>query len=292
MGDRLIHIHEKVPLIVTPRGGREWGNPELAHHLCKSRLSEMEHYESYAAPVVFKDRWDMHTRPRQEVDSGNPHCRCGSWHYLDAPHIVDLSILQLSREARYEGLQFLYKTNSWSFAQPAILDKWLARTNSPATRWSRSLMPPQNLAGSIRHLRFEMKLYQWVYEDRSGTIWTRGEQTDQWRDLLLRLPSQFPRLLTLHVAICLGGYVTCHRLSRGNDITGMFRPLRLLRGLKVFTVVVNDAQTVDRCTSVMHDEETQRVGGRYTFFERKEVRRVWAEEMRGVVLGGEMEAGR
>ena len=71
----------------------------------------------------------------------------------------------------------------------------------------------------------------------------------------------------------------------------MFRPLRQLRALRVFTVVINDAQMASQCAQAVHHGETHKSAARYTFFVRKEVRRVWAEEIRGVVLGGEVESG-
>ena len=56
-------------------------------------------------------------------------------------------------------------------------------------------------------------------------------------------------------------------------------------------MVITDHGMRHSCPQEVHDNETHARAPRYTFFARKEVRTVWAEEIRDVVLGGEVEFG-
>ena len=233
--------------------------------------------------MVFRNRIDEHTRPREEEDP-DPHFSCIPRHYLAMPPFLDTQILQVSREARYEGLKLLYGTNMRSFADPWILKKWLGMTDSlEDAPWSQTLMPPWGMVASIRHLRLDLRLDTVSWEQ---IIVEPRRMEGLWRDILLVLPLHFPNLGSLHLSITLFGYVTCSRLSQGMELTEMFRPLRQLGRLKVFTVVINDRASREYCAQEVHDKETHASAPRHTFFARKEVRTVWAEEIRKLVLDG------
>ena len=105
------------------------------------------------------------------------------------------------------------------------------------------------------------------------------------------LPLHFPKLESLHMSTTLFSHVTCFRLSQGMAFTEMFLPLRQLARLRVFKMVITDHGVRDSCPQEVHDNETHAREPRYTFWARKEVRRVWAEEIRDVVLGGGVESG-
>ena len=233
----------------------------------------------------------MHTRPQQEADSGNPHCRCGSWHYLDPPQCSGFADIASVAGGEIRGTTIIVWDELVVF-QPAgdagetTSEDYFSRYALVAVLDAASgfcCFDPISEAGN--------EVGCMSNQDNRGGLWISEQQTQQWQDLLHKLPSQFPELASLHVAITLGGYVTCFWLSQGTEITGMFCPLRQLRRLGVFTVVINDTQMTNECTQDVHDEKTHASAARYTFFARKEVRRVWAEEIREVVLGGEVESG-
>ena len=64
--------------------------------------------------------------------------------------------------------------------------------------------------------------------------------------------------------------MTCFRRSNGTAFVAMFRPIRQLKGLKTFTLVI--LEHLPDCWLTIHDEERHEKRSRDTFFERKEIR--------------------
>ena len=103
------------------------------------------------------------------------------------------------------------------------------------------------------------------------------------------MPLWFTGLQTLNLSIYIQGYPSCYRQSQGRKFSAMFQSLRPLR-LKEFTVIMNQNIYTD-CDQRLHDNDAhdrdkQNMQNlKPTFFQRKELMRIWAEEIREVVLG-------
>lgn len=307
VGDRLIHIDEKrrdlpvreipdredpvleIPVlensdwesalwesaaweIILPEDPVSLMETKLTHYICDSRKSELDIYNEYAQPVVFKNKIDYHMRPREEPQCVHAYCdHPDEWDTFDTSRLLDLRLLAVSPETRDEAGKALYSTNTWSISHPTTFWKWVAKI-------------PTTSHHLIRHLRLDMEI-----REIEGEFWASGSTMAEWRDIIRILPAQFPNLRSLNVAIEFDGYVTCYRRSLGAKFTDIFRPLRLLKDLKVFTVIMDEdtpskLRGRDGCYVISHDDYAHDNHDKVTFFRRKEIRRMWAEEVREVVL--------
>ena len=268
VGNRTIHVRDALLSVPNQTKSNGLSCPyRLRYYVCKSRLSEAEIYESYNKPVVFKNRIDWHMRPRLETMS-NLHFGCICTEQRASLHI-DLNILAASREAHDEAVKAFYSTNKWSFRDTSALEKWLAAI-------------PDEFLLLVQHVHLELRMTRYVTDVRSGLA--------EWRVMLSHaIHTKLPNLRSLNLTITLGGFATCWRESQGEAFTNVFRPLRQLKQLREFTVVMNPS--TDSCEQGLHDENTHtpfdncaEYDKKETFWERKELRRVWAEEIRDFVL--------
>ena len=258
----------------------------MGHFVCRCAHSEEAIYASYSEPVVFKNKIDSHMRARcEDPELSHDHCGIGpGQNYKEAPQMLDLRLLGVSKETQREFYRLLYSSNLWSFDRPHTLRKWLGML--PPTQpqlWKQTLIPPPHLVQSIRRLHLEIS----TFGQCIGNFREIKHCTEEWKDLLADLPTQLPKLTSLHLSICLGGYVTCWRKSQGAAFDAMFLPLKQLRHLEVFTVVFREQRDVESCTEHFHDVETHKEGRRLSFWKRKEFSRVWAEEIVKLVLSKE-----
>ena len=250
------------------------GELRLSHYRCNSNITDQAFHDWFAKPVVFKDRIDCHMRPREDEKQFKepPHNGCMPWRHRGE---VDLSWLAVSREIKRDALKIFYRTNTFSFTSPVTLGKWLGTIATPATRWSQSLRPPPDLKAIIRKLRLENALIAWSTKNEFDAM--------AWPKALFILPKHFPDLTTLHLTITIEGYVNCFRESHGFAFVDSFLPLRQLEKLNFFTLVILETQ--DTCKQIMHDTEMHEKRARDTHFERREIRQIWAEEIRKLVMG-------
>ena len=256
MGSHLIHIYEN----------RET-DYQLSHYICCQKLSEMEIFQMFITPPKFKNRIDFHMRPcKDPVEVEAPHYKCRF--YIRYKEMLDLRPLATSFEIKKEATKLLYSTNTFSFDELNILKRWLSTV-------------PTHLLTHVQHLNIEMPLHgrktievEKIF-DAAG--WTSFFSTD----LHIRLPN----IKSLTITLFMQGLVTCWHNSKKRQIMDTFRPLRQLKHLRTFTVLINEDRRHDRhlhepCADREHDKTP-----RYSFWERKELRRVWAEEIREMVLG-------
>ena len=88
--------------------------------------------------------------------------------------------------------------------------------------------------------------------------------------------------------------MTCWRTSQAAGFTRLFRSLRQLKQLKVFTVdILEDVNrhAFQKCEQLSHDEDAHKgdIDWKHQekYWRRKEIMRQWAEDIRAVVLSKE-----
>ncbi|KAG7002102.1 hypothetical protein G7Y79_00029g063980 [Physcia stellaris] len=223
-------------------------------------MSQLEIYEEYAQPVKFKNRVDWHMRPREETVS-KPHDDCcpSSKATLEVgvATTLDLYLLRSSREAHREAGRLLYSSNKWLFDDVSAFRDWLAA------------VPPVFLP-LVQHVGLQMAM--------SGDLANVNSSVATWKTILCdTLPS--------------------------SAFTSIFRPLRRLRQIEEFTVVMKpdggsdcfglQKLHPDWCGQPLHDHDSHvasdgsheySMNKKARFWERTEARRVWAEEIRAMVL--------
>lgn len=292
VGNRTIHVRSKT----VTRGGKDY--TMVFHHTCRCPWSETEIYNACAKPDASPD---SNTQGKTFL---YPHKLCShcpencshlnnGFPALEPLQAVDLSILATSSEAMVEARKLFYSTNTFSFDKESLLRKWLPTVPPDMKPWVRSI-----------HLQNA--------DPGLGSV-------------IARLPTELPNLKRLHISLVWFGFVTCNRLiAYKMNIAEAFRPLRQLQKLKTFTVVMHDvlAPTMTGCPGGYHDEATHDddlnymdsdLGQEHVFWEyhdsthrgeylsrednthnveaRKELCRVWAEEIREVVLSPEVGDG-
>ena len=252
MGNRQIHIHS--------HHGR------LSHVICRQKLSEMEIFQLFIKPASFRNRIDFHLRLAEEpLEVENPHWQCIPCWSTCIRDMLDLRLLATSSEIREQATKLMYQTNTFSFETLPVLNRWLP-------------MVPPHLLACVQHLNIEMPFSH-------GTI------TNDRFDWALFFPkdinAKLPHIKSLNLAVLLDGLVTCWRNTFLRDVcTDTFRPLRQLKHLRTFTIVINEHKERNPGYHVFCEDQTHDRNPRYTFWARKEIRRVWAEEIREMVLGG------
>ena len=253
----------------------------LSNFRCLCDLTDEALHDLFTKPVVFKNRVDRHMRPREEEPQlVHPHRGCMDRQNRNALRAVDLSLFAVSREIEREALRIFYSTNTFSFSSAPTVNKWLGVSHSPATLWSQSLRPPSN--DCVQKLRLENRPF-------IRTTYFSEVQYDAGylARALEALSIQLPNLASLHLSITIDGYVTCFRKAHATAFERLFRPLGQLMKLKTFTLVIleDDAS----CNLAIHDTETHAHRKRDTYYERKEIRQMWAEEIRKLVMDEKME---
>ena len=269
MGNHLIHIYDRDSRISYPLRHKN----VLSHCLCRQKLSEIEIFQLFISPNNFKNRIDYHLRPSEdlrEVDA--PHRDC-VFRTRREKEMLDLRLLHTSPEIRKQATKLIYQTNTFSFDTFRTLKRWLQTV-------------PSHLLAYVQHLNIEMPMKRATVDDPTGPKFN----TARWTALFSAdINEKLPRIKTLSVAVLLEGLVTCWRNTTSRKFTDTFRPLRQLKHLRDFTIVINENRTHDsgkhdHCADPTHDKTP-----RYSFWERKELRKVWAEEIREMVLGNHRE---
>ena len=273
MGNHLIHICKSdTGNFYKSRASKS----PLSHCLCRQELSEIEIFQLFIRPVSFKNRIDYHLRPSEDrLEVNAPHRAC--YHRTRREtKMLDLCLLHTSPEIGKQASKLMYQTNTFSFETLEILKTWLQ-------------MVPSHLLAYVQHLNIEMPIDRATADDPTGPKfdtagWTALFSTD--------INDKLPHIKTLSVAVLLEGLVTCWRNTTSREFTDTFRPLRQLKHLQDFTLVINENKTHDRgkhkhCADRTHDKNPK-----YSFWERKELRKVWAEEIREMVLGNHREYAR
>ena len=138
----------------------------------------------------------------------------------------------------------------------------------------------------------------------SGDLANVNSSVAAWKSVLCdTLPVGLPGLRTLNLSIELEGFVTCWRKAQSSAFTSIFRPLRQLQQIEEFTVVMKPDGASDCfglqklhpdwCGQPVHDQDSHvasdgsheySMNKKARFWERTEARRVWAEEIRAMVL--------
>ncbi|KAG7005908.1 hypothetical protein G7Y79_00017g042900 [Physcia stellaris] len=277
VGNRMIHIVAKNATC------------PLHPHYCTSRVSEAQKYEYYSKPVVFKNRIDFWMRPR-DAPLYDLHRFCGYPTDGATPEDavrrkLDLGLLRVSQEAYREAGKCFWMSNRWSFASTTALRRFLVEVPPQMISLIRHLHLTMHVDGDLEHPKEDDSIY-----DSPGTIFN----ITAWKKILDDImPVRFKEVQTLNLSIYLQGHPGCYRRSQGPEFSAMFQSLRRLR-LKEFTVVMNQNTLADchqRLHIHNHNNDTHGLSVNTslsrTFFERKELMRVWAEEIREVVLGKE-----
>ena len=116
-----------------------------------------------------------------------------------------------------------------------------------------------------------------------------------WRAFFAeQLHTQMPNLRSLDLEIEFEGLVSCWRKAQGREFTDMFRPFQRLP-LRAVTVVVYE-RLADHpggrmyyCVQEVHDERLHALPFSHSFEERRNAKLKWAEEIRAVILGENIE---
>ena len=269
LGDRMIHLYErKKPFLHGNELTARWPESrEICYVQCRYEFSEQAIYEEYAKPVVFRNQIDSHMRPRLEPFP-SMHMMCGHNCFPTRSRHSDitLELLAVSRETRLEGLKQMYSTNIWSFDNPATFRLWLSQLSKESIDW-------------VHHIHLKPTMNE-VHDCPTGS----------WETIFNRtVLKELPNLHVINITIDLTGSVLCFRRSQGSEFINLFRPLRMLRKLKEFTLIFNDCSEIMArdstwCTHVQHDEAAHAASPKATFWQRKETARAWAEETRRMVL--------
>lgn len=276
IGAHLIHIYHEGEWGLGYRLGKDeqagaFDQPRVArlfHTLCQSKHSEAEIYDACSTPPKFRNRVDWAIRPRDEV-LFNPHDQCE--HTMNRhPRQLEFELLSASEECKEEGSKLLYSSNTFSFDSLWTLKLWLAAL----TPEKRALVHAIRLAIVLRGPVKEWS-YEWV---DSAWRWRQFFEDD--------IVGQLPNLHAMHLAIYLSGMASCWRKSSAVDLTETFRPLRALP-LRELTVVINEFAegNKEECRQGVHESGHHEEHVKRSFWERKAIRREWAEEIKGVVLG-------
>lgn len=225
---------------------------------------------------VFANKIDRHLRPREDpFDLWHLHGRCiRQYNTPDWPHAkLDLGLLRSSREAYSAAKKALYASNVFSFSSLNALQYWIAKI-------------PPGAQISVQSIHLEL---QWVegYVGNPTRLQTRHHKDlCLWRKFLDEdFTVQLPNIRELHINILLDGPITCWREVHGSDLTQMFLPLRRLRDLKRKNLTVTLAELSHQCPLLdsHHARREHSLGHGVTFWERKEIRRQWAEEIRELI---------
>lgn len=264
MGNRLIHIYDSHMWLSQRSEG------PLSHAICRQKLSETEIFQLFIKPNNFRNRAGFHLRVGEEpLEVDLPHYQCSSVYRERTHEMLDLRLLATSSEIRVQATKLIYLTNTFSFEKLNILRGWLQ-------------MVPPHLLAYVQHLNIEMPLVRFTKGHPAGLPFdTAGWTTFFSADI----NAQLPRLKSLSLAVLLDGLVTCWRNTARGEFMNTFRPLRQLKHLRAFTIVINENKKHERGRHGLCADQTHDQAPRYTFWERKELRRVWAEEIREMILG-------
>ena len=142
--------------------------------------------------------------------------------------------------------------------------------------WVRKLRLEIHTGKSKHGLRGHVELYPWAW-------------------IIEELVEVLPSLQDISVALYLKGYVNCWRMSETTWMNRMFRPFCKLADLKTFGIFINDFDMLvsegwarngqdGLCSQNICDRRVHIKRDKETFFERRRVGRVWAAEIRVMVL--------
>ena len=220
---------------------------------------------------------DRHLRPRKDaVEDRLLHQKCTRGCQRNTSDTgalakLDLNLLLSSLEANSAAKKALYASNVYSFKSVDVLKHWIAKI-------------PPSAQMSVRSIRLEI---HWegghVRDPRSHH---KGLQL--WRKFLdEHFTVQLPNIRELHINISVDGRITCWREVQGSDLTQMFFPLRRLKDLRRrnLTVTLTELHPPNHCPlrDYHHDYREHSLNPKVTFWDRKELRRQWAEEIRELI---------
>ncbi|KAL8792038.1 MAG: hypothetical protein Q9195_005379 [Heterodermia aff. obscurata] len=266
VGNRTLHVKHTLAMVL-PAHQIIARHGHLYWFTCHAKSTQFDVYNSYAKPVSFEDEMGS-TLPKEnssfESDVG---CRC--WLDERARHYIDLPLLTVSRETAREALRLFYSTNTWKFTSVDEFRIWLR------------VIPPEKL--TLVH-RLHLVIYINVFMSKPGSNVAR------WKTALSdQVVAQLPNLKVLHIELYVARFVrrvitsppflTFSRQEKGKDLAKLFEPLQKLANLKHCTVVMIDNKSdyyLKHYGAMWHGDEPE--------WKRKEALRVWAEDIRSLIL--------
>ena len=226
-------------------------------YTCHTGSSQFEVYNSYAKPMIFEDKTEEELS--FNFDQG---CNCK---FLErGQYNIDLSLFRVSKEAAREAQRMFYSSNTWHFYDPGVCYDWLA------------VIPLEKLA-LVQSLHLVLPVYRYMS--------TPGANGIGWKIVLSdHLSTRLPNLKILHLEVYADGFVvepivpsppfeTFTRQAKETEVTEFFQPLQRLENLKHCTVVMRQHR--------ISGPGIEQMG---PLWPRKEALRVWAEDIRSLIM--------
>ena len=268
VGNRTLHVGYSWP---------EPDDPPFSGHVywyrCYSQYSQFELYDSYAAPVIFEDKMGSIVPQEERKFDFEKLCLC----VARTRYFVDLRLLGVSKETAREAHRLFYSSNTWNFRHADIFGAWLALT------------PAEKLA-LVHRLHLEIP-----FDHRMSKP---GGLVDHWKNTLTdQAIAQLPSVQVLHLELYVSRFVlqpdtgsppslpgSISRQAKGNVIAELLQPLQKLKRLKTCTVVMVEkeydfAMRLHRRNWYFDNKDRER-----GLWARKEALRLWAEDIKGLIL--------
>ena len=256
VGNRTLHVLQNMMDWPEPIGGG------LYCYTCHTGSSQFDVYNSYTK-MIFEDRTGS-ALEELNLDQG---CRCC---FIEREQYnIDLSLLSVSKEAAREAQKMFYSSNTWYFHNPGVLFDWL------------TVIPSEKLA-LVQSLHLVIHVYRYMSAP--------GPYGIGWKNVLSdHVSARLPNLKTLHFELYADGFLvepivpspqiaTFTRQTKEAEVVEFFRPLQRLEKLKYCTVVMYQLR--------FGGEEVLNMG---PLWPRKEALRVWAEDIRSLIIGESLE---
>ena len=211
------------------------------------------------------------TLPKEEPSFNLGH-GCGCNFRERAQNTIDLSLLRVSRETAREAPRLFYSSNTWHLHTFQTFCAW------------RAVLPPEKLA-LIHHLHLVIPLNKDMSKPRSAAFRYKTVFSNQFI-------AQLPNVKVLHLELYLAHFVigptiaspvseTFSRQAHGKQVMELFQPLQRLKKLKDCTVVMAEVEFYYSDSASWYGPEGDRT---QLFWKQKEALRVWAEDIKSLVL--------
>lgn len=264
IGHRTIHIDrrgfygEGVEVESTQRDKIHETGLELTHWTCSANVSDAFVFQWHSQPVdssKVDENWLWY-----ECEYGyygaepewarRPHGRCrkalGSKN--DEPKL-DLRWLLVSKQFRQEASEILYRNHKFDFERVSDITLWLSAV-------------PADLRPHIRHIGLTVSF--------NASALSPSTWIPEWSKFFVHImPKQLAGLRSLDLAIISHSFASCWNIQAAASFQSVFLPLRSLKNLTNFRVVI------DQLFSIQSLED---------FLERREFRRKMADKIMQIVI--------
>ena len=250
---------------------------KLAHWTCSSRVPDSEVLKWYSQPMDESKldksaiKWEFRRFGKDPECYVRPHAYCRGFTEPDmAENHLDLRWLLVSKKFRHEASKLLFNNHKFDFDRVSDILLWI------------SAVPPE-FRPYIRHIRLTLNF--------NASALSPTTRITEWSLFFVHvMPSRLSGLTSLDLVINLNSFASCWSLQPAAGFQSVFLPLRSLKNLASFTVIINELGFFEggtRCDQLMHADDCVKWHQGHSmekFWERKEIRRKMADKIMEMVL--------